>query len=481
MAVSKETVMNAFRVFKDTLDTVKNGTSNATVFTGATGLAGGASGLVPAPAAGDNEKFLRGDGSWVAVSGGGQSYSIATTTQAGLMSAEDKQHLDAVFQDSADLTDAVITVVGGKFLPSVDSAADFNTYKDSNLSFLDNKLKKIFDGTPLKTYASDGDFQHGAVAVYIDGGDGANYSLCSDANAITVEAYRASVESYFTLYKMSESAGFIIRTADATKNGHTYSGSQILYGFNVSKSERVSLIAANHTIAAAASTVASANAYTDDCTIIPSAQDPGNLMFITARYSNDNCTYTYSDACVGVHSGAVTTLKAETTIGTDYTWGSGTAGKTNIDNVYNDFSRPKATFANGKVKINTTTSKILPFVFYEKRIRNSSGDETGGGDYVLFCRGTNRASPQTLQLTTISGGATSTLCPWFEDDDNLIAGLWRSKSSENWYVITFKEGTYDYSADWYDKCSTVWGIDFLTPRFIRLTKKLSQVIDDLVL
>lgn len=32
--------------------------------TGATASAAGAKGLVPAPAAGDNDKFLRGDGTW---------------------------------------------------------------------------------------------------------------------------------------------------------------------------------------------------------------------------------------------------------------------------------------------------------------------------------------------------------------------------------------------------------------------------------
>lgn len=40
-------------------------------FSGATSVAGGTSGLVPAPAAGDNEKFLRGDGQWATVGGGG--------------------------------------------------------------------------------------------------------------------------------------------------------------------------------------------------------------------------------------------------------------------------------------------------------------------------------------------------------------------------------------------------------------------------
>ena len=87
MAVSKETVMNAFRVFKNTLDTVNNGTNNATVFTGATGLASGASGLVPAPSAGDNEKFLRGDGQWATISGG-ESYTLptaSTSTKGGVI------------------------------------------------------------------------------------------------------------------------------------------------------------------------------------------------------------------------------------------------------------------------------------------------------------------------------------------------------------------------------------------------------------
>ena len=58
----------------------------ADVFTGATSLAGGASGLVPAPAAGDNEKFLRGDGTWAV-----PTFTIGTTssTLEGAMWLED--------------------------------------------------------------------------------------------------------------------------------------------------------------------------------------------------------------------------------------------------------------------------------------------------------------------------------------------------------------------------------------------------------
>ena len=47
-----------------------SGVTNATVFTGATSVIGGASGFVPAPQAGDNEKFLRGDGQWVTIDSG---------------------------------------------------------------------------------------------------------------------------------------------------------------------------------------------------------------------------------------------------------------------------------------------------------------------------------------------------------------------------------------------------------------------------
>lgn len=45
----------------------------ASAMTGATSSAAGAAGVVPAPAAGDNTKFLRGDGTWATAGGGGAS------------------------------------------------------------------------------------------------------------------------------------------------------------------------------------------------------------------------------------------------------------------------------------------------------------------------------------------------------------------------------------------------------------------------
>ena len=57
--------------------------------TGADGTNAGTRGLVPAPTATDNTKFLRGDGTW-------GNIGEASTTADGLMSAEDKTKLNGI-------------------------------------------------------------------------------------------------------------------------------------------------------------------------------------------------------------------------------------------------------------------------------------------------------------------------------------------------------------------------------------------------
>lgn len=53
------------------------------VFTGATSIAGGASGMVPAPSIGDENKFLRGDGTWATVSSGSPAILLSVPMQNG--------------------------------------------------------------------------------------------------------------------------------------------------------------------------------------------------------------------------------------------------------------------------------------------------------------------------------------------------------------------------------------------------------------
>jgi hypothetical protein len=63
--------------------TIDNGVISATdttysAFGGATSSVAGSAGLVPAPAATDNDKYLKGDGTWATVSSGGATGSFTT-------------------------------------------------------------------------------------------------------------------------------------------------------------------------------------------------------------------------------------------------------------------------------------------------------------------------------------------------------------------------------------------------------------------
>ena len=72
-------------------------TDNNTTYSnmkGATASADGAAGLVPAPTKGNQTKYLRADGTWQTPPDTNTTYSNATTSAAGLMSAADKTKLD---------------------------------------------------------------------------------------------------------------------------------------------------------------------------------------------------------------------------------------------------------------------------------------------------------------------------------------------------------------------------------------------------
>lgn len=81
------------------------------VMTGATASAAGSSGLVPAPAAGKQAQYLRGDGTWQTPPN--TTYGNATSSAAGLMSAADKAKLDGMAIATTAEVDEMIKEVFG--------------------------------------------------------------------------------------------------------------------------------------------------------------------------------------------------------------------------------------------------------------------------------------------------------------------------------------------------------------------------------
>lgn len=74
--------------------TKKGNITDLEAMSGASSSAAGGEGLVPAPAAGDQAKYLKGDGTWSTPAN--TTYNPATTSAAGLMSAADKTKLDGI-------------------------------------------------------------------------------------------------------------------------------------------------------------------------------------------------------------------------------------------------------------------------------------------------------------------------------------------------------------------------------------------------
>ena len=98
----------------------------------ATASAAGKSGLVPAPAAGKQASFLRGDGTWGVPEN--TTYADATTSTHGLMSVNDKKKLDAIASGAQVNKIETVKVNGTALTPDSSKAVnvDLSAYAKSD-------------------------------------------------------------------------------------------------------------------------------------------------------------------------------------------------------------------------------------------------------------------------------------------------------------------------------------------------------------
>lgn len=87
------------------------------VMKGAEREADGESGLVPIPQAGNEGKYLRGDGTWQNPTET-DNFHVATQEQDGLLSADDKKKIDGITE--ADSTD-IDRIIDGTFEEQVNT------------------------------------------------------------------------------------------------------------------------------------------------------------------------------------------------------------------------------------------------------------------------------------------------------------------------------------------------------------------------
>lgn len=130
---------------------------NIPLFGGANASNDGSVGLVPAPTSGNQGKFLKADGSWGTPDN--TTYSDATQSAHGLMSANDKQKLDGIASGATANAGTVTGVkVNGTTLNPTDGVVDIGTVLTAHQDISGKAPinSPTFTGTPAAPTATAG-------------------------------------------------------------------------------------------------------------------------------------------------------------------------------------------------------------------------------------------------------------------------------------------------------------------------------------
>ena len=123
-----------------------------TTMKGATSSTAGTSGLVPAPQQGQQNSFLKGDGTWGTVESA--TYGEATQDQSGLMSANDKKKLDGIANNANNYTLPVATTTR---LGGVKAGNNITISGDGTISATDtNTTYEVMEGATSEANGQSG-------------------------------------------------------------------------------------------------------------------------------------------------------------------------------------------------------------------------------------------------------------------------------------------------------------------------------------
>lgn len=189
-------------------------------FTGASSDAAGGAGLVPAPAQGDQDKFLKADGTWAVVKAG-SDVAVATEETAGIVKASSEiavagdgaMSITAVSQDKVTgLTDALGGKAASVHTHAISDVTDLQTTLDNKLEASD--LVVATDSTPGLVKSST------EVTVAVDGALGIGTIEQAKVNGLTAAlGAKADTEHTHTVSDITDlnlSAASVAEAAKAT-------------------------------------------------------------------------------------------------------------------------------------------------------------------------------------------------------------------------------------------------------------------------
>ena len=147
------------------------------IFTGASDAAAGEAGLVPAPAIGDQEKFLKADGTWATPVDTNTEYDIATAETAGLVKPSSEISVAA---ETGEMTvvaipQSKVTGLENKFVTMSQAANKFEvtggTFEDTRVMYSDSEIRVMYPETTswdseIATLADDENTRYMTLRAY---------------------------------------------------------------------------------------------------------------------------------------------------------------------------------------------------------------------------------------------------------------------------------------------------------------------------